>query len=111
MFRDKLLKAIMSSSALVSMHSGICQGMSWQHLHQPVWLERCYTLPLSLPTGCTESRVRTVNIVGLSAVSVSVASAIDEAKEEAEEAVPCVPFIVRLRLGDEVRLSKMTCDR
>ena len=23
------------SAALVSMHSAICQGMSWQHLHQP----------------------------------------------------------------------------
>ena len=23
------------SAALVSVHSGICQGMSWQHLHQP----------------------------------------------------------------------------
>ena len=24
--------------------SRMCQGMSWQHLHQPVWLERCSSL-------------------------------------------------------------------
>ena len=28
--------------------SWICQGMSWQHLHQPVWLEKCNTHSLSL---------------------------------------------------------------
>ena len=27
--------------------SRICQGMSWQHLHQNVWLDRCRSLPLN----------------------------------------------------------------
>ena len=31
---------------------GICQGMSWQHLHQPVRLDRCNTYTLSLSSLC-----------------------------------------------------------
>ena len=43
--------------------TGISQGMSWQHLHNPMWLERCNTFssPLSgKPGGLTPGRLLTV---------------------------------------------------
>ena len=35
--------SLSGSNPLFDMHNGMCQGMSWQHLHQPVWLGRCNT--------------------------------------------------------------------
>ena len=48
----------------LDLFNGACQGMSWQHVHQPVWLEGCSTLSYQACATWSQAAGQPVGVAG-----------------------------------------------